>query len=86
MKNELTTSPLCLHRSSGRNWAQESYETSSRGAGRRARELRKLGYRVSVSGMGPQITDMGWITLTLVSIDTTPEAPELPPYPANVRY
>ena len=30
-------------------WCQEHYETTSRDAGRRARQLRKAGYRVSVS-------------------------------------
>lgn len=47
---------------------QETYESASRFAGRRARELRKLGYRVVTSGMGPQVTRFGIITLTLVSI------------------
>jgi hypothetical protein len=50
------------------NWCQESYETSSREAGERARQLRKLGYRVRCSAMGPQVTSLGRMTLTLVDV------------------
>jgi len=48
--------------------AQEMYETASRDAGHRARELRRLGYRVSVGSLGPQVTSVGRIAMTLVSI------------------
>ena len=49
-------------------WCQEWYETSSRHARKRANELRKLGYRVSVSSMGDQITNVGRCKMTLVDI------------------
>jgi len=57
----------CIRVNQGR-WCQESYETASRDAGRRAKELRNLGYAVSVSAMGPQVTGLGVIKLTLVDI------------------
>lgn len=49
-------------------WCQESYETASRDAGRRARQLRKLGYTVHTFPMGPQVTPMGTVKLTMVDI------------------
>ena len=50
------------------SWCQESYETGSGNAGRRARSLRKLGYTVTVSPMGSQVTSHGTAKLTLVDI------------------
>lgn len=47
---------------------QEWYETASRDAGKRAKELRKAGYRVSVEGMGSQVTSVGTIKMTLLTI------------------
>ena len=49
-------------------WCQETYETSSRDARRRARQLRQAGYQVSVSPIGVQVTDVGLIRLTMVDI------------------
>jgi len=49
-------------------WAQESYETASRDAGRRSRQLRKLGYKVAVGSMGPQVTPVGTVKLTMVTV------------------
>ena len=49
-------------------WAQETYETASRDAGRRAKQLRAAGYQVVVSGLGPQVTPLGTIVTTLVDI------------------
>lgn len=49
-------------------WCQEWYETASRDAGRRARQLRKLGYRVAVESMGTQVTSVGLVKMTLVDI------------------
>jgi len=49
-------------------WCQESYETASRDAGRRARQLRELGYAVTVSSLGPQVTPLGSIRTTLIDI------------------
>jgi hypothetical protein len=56
-----------LHVNNGR-WCQASYETASRDAGRRAKQLRQLGYQVSVSSLGPQVTRVGTIKTTLVDI------------------
>ncbi len=58
----------CLTQVNNGSWCQESYETASRAVGRRARQLRKAGYRVTVAGMGPQVTQVGVIRLTLVDI------------------
>jgi len=58
----------CYGRSSGRGSTQEWYETASRDAGRRARQLRKLGYTVTVSGMGTQVTRVGLVKMTLLTI------------------
>lgn len=49
-------------------WCQESYETASRDAGRRVRQLKKAGYRVFSSAMGSQVTPLGVIKLTMVDI------------------
>lgn len=49
-------------------WAQEIYETASRDAGKRASQLRKLGYKVIVSSLGMQVTSVGYIKMTLVDI------------------
>lgn len=50
------------------SWCQETYESASRQAGRRARQLRQLGYRVSVSTLGPQVTRYGVVKMTLVDV------------------
>ena len=51
------------------SWCQESYETPSRDAGKRAKQLRILGYHVTVSPLGPQVTPLGSsIKTTLVDI------------------
>lgn len=60
--------PRCYGRTNAGSWAQEVYETASRDAGRRARELRRLGYGVSVGALGPQVTPVGTVRLTVVTI------------------
>lgn len=57
----------CCVVNSGRS-CQESYETESRDAGRRARQVRKLGYRASVCSIGPQVTPAGIVKLSMVTI------------------
>lgn len=52
-----------------RRGIQEWYETASGDAGVRARQLRKLGYRVYSSAMGPQVTNVGVVKMTLVDIE-----------------
>jgi hypothetical protein len=49
-------------------WRQEWYETASRDAPRRAKELRALGFRVSVIAMGCQLAGVGKVGLSLVNI------------------
>lgn len=65
----------------GSSWRQETYESASGDARRRAAELRQLGYRVSVSSMGPQVTPWGVVKLSLLTIhnpdDEIPEIEEL---------
>lgn len=58
----------CYGRTGGRNWVQEWYETASRDAGRRARTLRKAGFRVSVECMGVQVTRVGRVKMTILSV------------------
>ena len=62
------TTPQCCSQINNGSWCQESYETTSGDAKRRAKELRQRGYAVTVSGMGPQLTPLGVIKLTLVDI------------------
>lgn len=58
----------CYGQINGNGWTQEWYETSTRDAGKRARTLRQLGYRVTVSGQGSQVTSVGRVNMTLVDI------------------
>lgn len=62
-------------------WCQEWYETASRHARRRAAELRRLGYHVSAEGMGPQVTEVGRIKMTILDIrpGTHEDTFDLPP-------
>ena len=59
---------ICLLRVNTCNWCQETYETASRDAGRRSKQLRALGYAVSVFSMGHQVTPLGSIKLTMVDV------------------
>jgi len=61
----------------GRNFQQETYETASRDARRRARELRAVGFHVSVSAMGTQVTSVGTVKLTMITIHNPGDA-EIP--------
>jgi hypothetical protein len=58
----------CMLSVTGRNWTQESYETASGHARKRASQLRKLGYVVTVSSLGSQVTRLGLIKTTMVDI------------------
>jgi len=58
----------CLGQTNAITWCQEMYETASRDAGRRAHALRSAGYDVCVSSLGPQLTPMGRIRITMVDI------------------
>lgn len=60
----------CLSQVNNGNWCQETYETASRDAGRRAKQLRAdpRGFIVRVGSMGPQVTSVGTVKLTMVDI------------------
>lgn len=62
----------------GRNFQQETYETGSRESRERAAQLRKAGFRVTTSSMGSQVTPVGRIKLTLLTIHD-PGDREIPP-------
>jgi hypothetical protein len=62
----------------GGDWQQESYESRSGDARKRAQQLRKLGFKVSVEGMGSQVTPVGRVTMTLLTIHKTGDR-EIPP-------
>ena len=56
---------------------QEWYESASGDARRRAAALRKDGFRVFASSMGPQVTPVGLVKMTLLTIDN-PDRREVP--------
>ena len=58
---------MLLRTNHGR-WCQESWETETKEARRRAAQLRRLGYRVTCFSMGPQRTDHGVVKLTMVDV------------------
>ena len=58
----------CYGRVAGRGFVNEWYETASRHASRRARDLRKLGFQVTVESMGSQVTPIGLVWMTLLSV------------------
>lgn len=68
MKKTTTKKVQCCSQTNRGDWCQETYETASRDAGRRAKELRAAGYRVTVSSMGAQVTPLGTIGLTMVDV------------------
>ena len=49
-------------------WCQETYESSTRDAGRRVRQLKREGFRAFSSPMGSQVTPLGVIKLTMVDV------------------
>lgn len=59
----------CLGRVITRTSTQEHFETASRDAGRRAKTLRKLGIQATVSPLGLQVTNLGLVKLTMVTIE-----------------
>lgn len=71
----------CYGRVRNGNWQQEWYETASRDARRRAMQLRKAGYNVIVSTMGEQVTPVGRVKMTLLTVmnvsDEMPDVTEI---------
>jgi len=72
----------CYGITNGRTWTQEVYETASRDAGRRTRQLRKAGYVANSFPMGSQATPVGTIKLTMVTIQNPDDNT---PMPENVE-
>lgn len=60
--------PQCLLQVNQGKWCQETYETASRDAAKRAKQLRELGYHVTVSSLGSQVTPLGSMKLTMVDV------------------
>jgi hypothetical protein len=52
------------------NSQQEHYETGSGDAYLRAKQLRKLGFQVTVSALGPQVTNVGTVKMTMLTIQS----------------
>ena len=63
-----TRLPQCMLQVNQGRWCQESYETVTGDARKRASQLRKLGYQVAVCSLGSQVTPLGMIKTTLVDI------------------
>ena len=57
---------------------QEWYETSTGHAGKRARLLRKLGFQVTVCGMGSQVTNVGRVRMSLLTLHNLRYDDEVP--------
>ena len=57
----------------GRTFRQEHFETASKDAGQRAKVLRKAGFNVDVSALGPQVTNVGIVKMTMVTISNPNE-------------
>lgn len=62
------TKLVCCGQVNNGNWCQETYETASRYAAKRAKQLRAAGYVVRVQSMGSQVTPLGLLKLTCVDI------------------
>lgn len=60
--------PVCYLQINTGRWCQESYETASRHAAKRAKVLRAAGYRVAVQALGTQVTNVGAVKMTLVDV------------------
>ena len=65
----------CYGRTGTHSWTQEWYETRSRDAGRRARELRRQGYSPATAAMGMQVTPVGRVKMSLVSVRHPDKSP-----------
>ena len=68
MTTHTTKEITCYGQTNGFDWSQEWYESASRDAGRRARQLRKAGYRAVVCDAGMQVTPVGLVKMTMVDI------------------
>lgn len=73
--------PTCYGRVGTGTWTQETYETVSRDARRRAQQLRKLGFKVCCSALGMQVTPVGLVKMTMVDVRHPDGNP--PPWPTK---
>jgi hypothetical protein len=71
-----TQPPRCLGQVRLQFFVQEHYETGTPDARRRAATLRNAGFTVTVSPLGPQVTPVGTINITMLTahgdLDTLP--------------
>jgi hypothetical protein len=67
MTKRMRTNPALLV-VKGRGWIQESYETAAHETRTRASTLRKQGYRVISQSLGPQVTPVGSVRITMLDI------------------
>lgn len=79
--SKFSDEPVCYIQINTGRWCQESYETTSRHAAKRAKTLRAAGYRVAVQALGPQVTNVGTVKMTLVDVQpgTNADTFGLPP-------
>ena len=66
----------CYGQVSGPGWTQETYESASRDAGRRVRQLRAAGFHAASGSMGKQVTNVGTVAMTMVHVNA--DACDLP--------
>jgi len=59
---------ICYRLYRGSNWQQEHYESSTRDARKRAARLRSLGFNVTVSALGHQVTNVGLVRMSMITI------------------
>ena len=60
--------PICYGQITTRNSCQETYETASRHAAIRGRQVRAAGFRAYSSALGLQVTGVGTVKLTMLTI------------------
>jgi hypothetical protein len=58
--------PICYGQTLFHGHVQEFYESASRHAGMRAKQLRAAGFRVATCSMGYQVTNVGSVKMTLL--------------------
>ena len=64
---------ICYSQVNAGHWCQEHYDSASRDAGRRVRQLRKAGWAARSVPLGVQVTPVGRVRMTMVDIRPTQE-------------
>lgn len=59
--------PQCYGQTLFPDCVQEVYETASYDAARRSKQLRQAGFRVISSPIGPQVTNVGVVRMTMLT-------------------